>query len=291
MSILIIGGSGMLGHKLYQRLSTEFEVFATIRTNAAAVERFGIFNSHAIFPAVDVTDINSIRRVLEVVRPECVVNCVGVVKQNPTLADKIRTLTINSIFPNQLAQLSAEFGFRPITISTDCVFDGKTGNYSESDEPNARDLYGMSKLLGEVTEGRSLTIRTSIIGREISTSHSIVEWFLTHRGGSVDGYTKAIYSGFPTIELADTIANLIKNFPDLNGLFHISSEPISKFDLLTLANKYFNANITINPSEAVVVDRSLDSARFKALTGFASPDWEAMIARMAADPMPYDSFR
>ncbi len=291
MSILIIGGSGMLGHKLYQRLSTEFEVFATVRTDAASVERFGIFKSHAIFPGVDVTDIGSIRRVLEVVKPDCVVNCVGVVKQNPTLADKIRTLTINSIFPNQLAQLSAEFDFRLITISTDCVFDGKEGNYSESDEPNARDLYGLSKFLGEVSEGRSLTIRTSIIGREIATSHSIAEWFLAHRGGTVEGYTSAIYSGFPTIELADTIANLIKGFPDLNGLFHISSDPISKFDLLTLVNKYFKSNVSIKPSEAVIVDRSLDSTKFKTLTGFTSPDWETMIARMAADPTPYDSFR
>ena len=291
MSILIIGGSGMLGHKLYQRLSKEFEVFATVRTDVAAVERFGIFKSHAIFPGVDVTDIGSIRRVLEVVKPDCVVNCVGVVKQNPTLADKIRTLTINSIFPNQLAQLSEEFDFRLITISTDCVFDGKEGNYSESEEANARDLYGMSKFLGEVTEGRSLTIRTSIIGRELSTSHSIIEWFLAHRGGTVDGYTKAIYSGFPTIELADTIANLIKNFPDLNGLFHISSDPISKFDLLTFVNKYFKSNVSIKPSEAVVVDRSLDSTKFKTLTGFTSPDWESMITRMAADPTPYDSFR
>ena len=291
MSILIIGGSGMLGHKLYQRLSTEFEVFATVRSDIAAIERFGIFNTHSIFPDVDVANVAAVRRVIEIVRPECIVNCVGVVKQNPTLADKIRTLTINSIFPNQLAQLSAELDFRLITISTDCVFDGKVGNYSESDEANARDLYGMSKFLGEVIEGRSLTIRTSIIGRELSTSHSIVEWFLTHRSGTVDGYTKAKYSGFPTIELADTITNLINNFPDLNGLLHISSDPISKYDLLTLVNKHFDANVSIIPSEAVVVDRSLDSSRFKTLTGFSSPDWESMVARMAADPTLYDSFR
>ena len=291
MSILIIGGSGMLGHKLYQRLSPDFEVFATVRSDLATVERFGIFQGHSIFPGVDVTDPSAVRRVVEIVRPECVINCVGVVKQNPTLADKIRTLTINSIFPNQLAQLSAEFGFRLITISTDCVFDGKIGNYAEIDEANARDLYGLSKFLGEVTDGRSLTIRTSIIGRELSTSHSIVEWFLAHRGGTVDGYTRAIYSGFPTIELADTIAKLISNHSDLNGLFHISSGPISKFELLTLVNKYFKAGVSIVPSEAVVVDRSLDSTRFKKLTGFTSPDWESMIARMAADPTSYDSFR
>ncbi|MEQ1605249.1 MAG: SDR family oxidoreductase [Pyrinomonadaceae bacterium] len=291
MSILIIGGSGMLGHKLYQRLSSESEVCATVRSDLAAIEKFGIFKGHSVFPGVDVTVPAAVRRVIEVVRPECVVNCVGVVKQNPTLADKIRTLTINSIFPNQLAQLSLEFDFRLITISTDCVFDGKVGNYSESDEANARDLYGMSKFLGEVSDGRALTIRTSIIGREISTSHSIVEWFLAHRGGTVDGYTKAIYSGFPTIELADTIATLIKDFPDLNGLFHISGDPISKFDLLTLLNKYFKAEVSIAPSEAVVVDRSLDSTKFKTLTGFTFPDWESMVARMAADPTPYDSFR
>lgn len=291
MSILIIGGSGMLGHKLYQRFSSEFDVFTSVRSDLASISRYGLFNSKTVFPNVDITDPTAVRRVIEIVRPETVVNCVGVVKQNPTLADKIRTLTINSIFPNQLAQLTAECGFRLITISTDCVFDGKRGMSSESDEANARDLYGMSKLLGEVTEGRALTIRTSIIGRELSTSHSIVEWFLSHRDRTVGGYTKAVYSGFPTIELADTIANLIKNFPDLNGLFHIASDPISKFDLLSLVNKHFNAGVTIEPSEAVVIDRSLDASRFNALTGFKPLDWESMIARMAADPTPYDSFR
>ncbi len=291
MSVLIIGGSGMLGHKLYQRLSTQFEVFTTVRSDLDAIEKFGIFSKSSVFPKIDVTDIAAVRRVISVCRPECVINCVGVVKQNPTLADKIRTLTINSIFPNQLAELSAEFDFRLITISTDCVFDGSKGNYNEDDAADARDLYGLSKYLGEVHEGRALTIRTSIIGRELFTSHSIVEWFLSHRGGQVAGYTKAVYSGFPTVILADVIASIIADHPKLSGFFHIASAPISKFDLLTLVNTHCDANITIEPSDEFVVDRSLDATRFNSLTGFIPPDWESMVAAMAADTTPYETFR
>lgn len=291
MSILIIGGSGMLGHKVYQRLKTQADVFATVRSGFADLEGFGIFNKPNIFPEIDVTDIAAVKRVIAIVRPDCVINCVGIVKQNPTVADKIRTIAINSIFPNQLAKLSTEFGFRLIAISTDCVFDGKKDNYSEADEPNARDIYGLSKYLGEVSQENVLTIRTSIIGRELTTSHSLVEWFLRNRGGRVDGYKNAIYSGFPTIELADILANIIREFPLVNGLLHISSDPISKFDLLTLLNRHFDANISIEPSDELVVDRSLDSGRFREITGFQSPDWGTMIARMASDSTPYDEFR
>ncbi len=291
MSVLIIGGTGMLGHKLYQRLKLRFEVFATIRSDFESVKRFEIFAKPSIVTGVDVTDAAAIRRAIETVRPDCVVNCVGVVKQNPRLQDRVETLTINSIVPNRLAELSAEFGFRLITISTDCVFDGKKGNYSEIDPPNARDLYGLSKFLGEVTEGNALTIRTSIIGRELARSHSLVEWFLARRDGIVNGYSNAIYSGFPTIELADIIATLISDHPALNGLVHVSSDPISKLELLTLLNEHFAAGISITPDTDVVIDRSLDSAKFRKMTTIEPPRWPDMIARMAADPTPYERLR
>jgi len=281
----------MLGHKLYQRISPHFEVFATIRSDFDAVDRFGIFSRRSIISGVDVTEADSVRKVIETVKPECVINAVGLIKQVPASGEVVRTLSVNSIFPHWLAELAVEFGFRLITIGTDCVFSGEKGNYSEEDLPDARDLYGLSKLLGEVEGANSLTIRTSIIGRELSTSHSIVEWFLAQRGQSVRGFTKAIYSGFPTLEMADIIASLITNQPSLTGIYHVSSEPISKYKLLTLLNKYFNAGITIEPSEDVVIDRSLDSTKFRNLTGFEPPRWEQMIERMAADRTPYDTFR
>jgi|SRR5580765_7430819 len=289
--ILIVGGAGMLGHKLYQRLRLQFEVFATIRKEFATIERFGIFEKQSITENIDVTDHAAVIRAIESVRPDCVINAVGIIKQLPTSKDVINTLAINSIFPHRLAELSNQYGFRLITISTDCVFDGERGDYSEDDDPNARDLYGLSKLLGEVVNDNSLTIRTSMIGRELSTGHSIVEWFLGHRGGSVKGYINMIYTGFPTIVLADIISHLIAEHPTLNGICHISSEPISKFHLLELLNQYYDVNVNIEPYEDLAINRSLDSSQFRELTAFKPASWGDMIQSMVEDTTPYDLWK
>jgi dTDP-4-dehydrorhamnose reductase len=291
MRVLIFGANGMLGHKLYQRMSSQFDVLATIRRDFKSVERFGIFSRSSIVENIDVSNAVAIRSAIEYARPNCVINAVGLIKQLPKSKDVIQALAVNSIFPNRLAELSSEFGFRLITISTDCVFDGKRGNYAETDAPDASDLYGLSKLLGEVTIGEALTIRTSIIGRELSTSNSIVEWFLGKRGASVKGFQNAIYTGFPSIVLADIIADLIAHHPEVNGLYHVSGEKISKFDLLLLLNKYFDANVTIEPSAEVVVDRSLDSSKFRVATGFQPAKWAEMIEQMATDSTPYEKLR
>lgn len=290
MRVLIFGATGMLGHKLYQHFGDNFDVSATIRSDLGSIERFGLFDRADVIEDVDVSDTDSIKRAVEAARPDCVVNAIGIIKQVPTSKDVIQTLTTNSIFPHRLADLSAEFGFRLITIGTDCVFGGTTGNYNEADTPDARDLYGMSKLLGEVSTDNSLTIRTSIIGRELASVHSIVEWFLSNRGKSVRGYTNAIYSGFPTVVIADIIANLISEYPTLNGLYHLSSAPISKFDLLGLINRHFEAGVTIEPFDDYVIDRSLDCSRFRRATGFEPAPWDEMVRLMAADQTPYDSW-
>jgi len=291
MRILIFGANGMLGHKLYQRLSERFDVFGTIRSEFVAVERFQIFSPESIIENIEVDDISRIERAIDIAMPDCVVNAIGVIKQAPEMADSLATLTVNSVFPVRLQILAERHGFRLITISTDCVFTGRKGNYNESDIPDATDLYGVSKLLGEVGGERSITIRTSLIGRELGTSQSIVEWFLSNRGGQVKGFSRAIYSGFPTIVFADIVADLIKNHSELTGIWHIASDPISKLDLLTLLNKYFDAVIDVVPDDSVVIDRSLDSTRFRNAAGFAPDPWKAMIARMAADPTPYDKWR
>ncbi len=289
--VLIIGGKGMLGHKLVQALSERFEVWTTLHGSWSDVEKFGIFDQGRTIDKVDVTDIESVRQAVETSRPEIIINAVGVIKQLPAATDVVHTLEINSIFPHRLAQLTAELNARLILISTDCVFDGVAGNYSEDNLPNALDLYGQSKRWGEVTGGDCLTLRTSIIGRELSGTHSFVEWFLSNRGGDVNGFANAIYSGFPTIVFADIIASLITDHPDLRGLHHVSSEPINKFELLTLINKAYDAGVNIGRDEEFRIDRSLDSTRFRQATGFQPPSWQEMIERMANDPTPYDSFR
>ncbi len=221
------------------------------------------------------------------IEPDVVVNAVGIIKQVPLAKNVINTLLINSIFPHQLSELAEEFEFRLINISTDCVFSGEKGNYSESDLADAQDLYGKSKHLGEVVTGNCLTLRTSIIGRELETSHSLVEWFLSNRGESVKGFVNAIYTGFPTIVLADIMSNLIENHPDLCGLYHVSSEPINKLNLLRLINEAYQAKIEIEPFEDFIIDRSLNSQKFKEATGFEPTNWIEMIKKMAADNAIY----
>lgn len=234
--VLILGATGMLGHKLVQCLSVHFDVYSTIRGGFDNVERYGIFRRDRIIENVDATDAAILEKVIMETVPDIVINAIGVVKQVPSAKDVITTLELNSILPQRLAVLSKKHRFRLILFSTDCVFDGGRGMYTEQDTPNALDLYGKSKQLGEVSQENVLTIRSSIIGRELSTSHSLVEWFLSNRGGRVFGYTTAIYSGFPTIVIADIIRGLIVDHPSLSGVHHIASEPINKYELLGLVS-------------------------------------------------------
>lgn len=291
MRVLIFGASGMLGHKLHQRLKIDFEVFATVRSTFDSISRFDLFEKDSIVENVDVGDVISVRKAIERVNPDVVINAAGIVKQLRESEDTVKTLYINSVFPQRLAVLSSEYRFRLITISTDCVFSGKKGHYAETDIPDAVDLYGISKLLGEVKSENCLTIRTSIIGRELATEHSLVEWFLSNRGKTVKGYVNAIYSGFPTIVFAQIVADILTTHPDLNGVYHVSSDPINKFDLLGLLNKYYRADVQIEPFEEVVIDRSLDSSAFRNSTGFSPPGWEQMIETMASDPTPYETWK
>ena len=279
----------MLGHKLVQVLGRDFETFTTIRREFAAVERFLIFDKDRTIPGVDVTSPNQLINAIERANPDVVINCVGVIKQVASLPETM--VQINTLLPRRLAELSAKFSFRLISMSTDCVFAGTSGNRTESDPADATDAYGQTKFHGEVIQNNCLTIRSSIIGRELDTSHSLIEWFLSKRGQTVGGYSKAIYSGFPTIVFAEILRDLIRDQSDLSGLFHISSEPINKYDLLGLVNEAFEANVIIDPDESFVIDRSLDSEKFQAATGFVPPSWPDMIERMAADPTPYESFR
>ena len=285
MRVLIFGAGGMLGHKLMQELSADHEVFGTTRGETAALEKLRPHGN--VITGVSVEDQESIRRAIRETRPDVVVNAIGIIKQLPDSKNVITTLTVNSIFPHRLAELGREFGFRLISVSTDCVFSGSRGNYSEHDVPDAIDLYGKSKNLGEVVGENCLTLRTSIIGHELGTAHSLVDWFLSNRGGEVKGFANAIYSGFPTIVFAAIIDNLIRNRPELSGLYHVSSEPINKYDLLILINEAYAANVKIERDEEFRIDRSLDSTKFRSETGFKPPGWTEMIASMAADAQIY----
>lgn len=291
MKVLVLGGSGMLGHKLVQRWQDDFDVWTTLRGRFAKYERFRFFDNSKTIDSLSVLDTPALERAIVQVRPDVIFNAVGIVKQVPSAKNTVATLLINSVLPHQLAEMAAKFGARLIQISTDCVFDGTRGNYTEDDRPDATDLYGKSKNLGEVDDANCLTLRTSIIGRELTTEHGLVEWMLGNRGKTVRGYANAVFTGFPTIVLADIISNLIRNHRDLAGLYHVSSEPINKFDLLNLIKKSFDVNIEIERFDDFRIDRSLDSTKFRNAVGFTPPSWPEMIERMARDETPYETWR
>ena len=290
MKVLVIGGGGMLGHKLVQVFSREFDVFTTLRDRVETYAQFGIFDASKTFENIDIEDIAGVETIFEKIRPDVVVNAVGLIKQLPNAANVVETLNINAIFPHKLAGVAAKYGSRLIFISTDCVFSGEKGNYTENDVPDALDLYGMSKNLGEVCSDGCLTIRTSIIGRELLTKHSLVEWFLRRSGETIKGYTDAIFSGFTTLALAEILATVIRDQPALSGIYHVSSSPISKYDLLGLIKSAYDIDVGIVPSDEVKIDRSLDSSRFRKVTGIISAGLPEMVEQMASDPTSYEKW-
>ena len=286
MRVLILGAGGMLGHKVWQIFRDRFDCHATVRTRLA----LPLFDDDRVIDGFDAGDFDGVTRLIAKVRPQVVVNCIGVVKQLAAAHDPIASIMFNSLFPHVVGRACAEVGGRMIHSSTDCVFVGSRGGYREIDFPDAADLYGRSKLLGEVPVPH-LTIRTSIIGRELRTANGLVEWFLSHRGGSVRGLTKAVFSGVTTAALAETVANVIEQHPELHGLYHMAGEAISKYDLLVMLNEAFDAGIAITPDDSVVIDRSLDDTRFRNATASKRPAWPEMIAALAAESPHYERWR
>jgi dTDP-4-dehydrorhamnose reductase len=291
MRVVILGGSGMLGHKLWQALAPRFDTYVTFRQAATNYERFGIFDMERSIGNVSAENFDSVISTLADVRPQVVVNCIGIVKQDAAARDPVTSIGINALFPHRLAQMCRETSTRLIHLSTDCVFSGRKGNYSEHDTPDAEDLYGRSKLLGEVSGEHCLTIRTSMIGRELSGSHGLVEWFLSQKGPHVQGFKRAVFSGFTTNALSSIIAGIIAEPAELSGIYHVAAEPITKFDLLTLIKQTYGLEIEIDGNEAFVCDRSLNGSRFREQTGFLAPSWPEMIRLMHEDLTSYREFR
>lgn len=280
--VAVLGASGMLGNAMLRLFgdSPGFDVFGTVR-NGSARRFFPAHLQDRIVAHVDVTDQDGLVKALGSIRPDVIINCVGVVKQLESAKDPLATLPINALLPHRLARLGSLIGARIVHVSTDCVFNGSRGNYTEADRSDADDLYGRSKLLGELDQPGSITLRTSIIGRELQGNHSLVDWFLSQTG-PVKGYRKAIFSGLPTCELARVVRDYVLPKPELSGLYHVSSAPIDKFTLLQEIAKQYGHNVEVIADDAVAIDRSLDSSRFRQATGYAPPAWPDLIATMRA---------
>lgn len=291
MNILILGGSGMLGHRLWMDLRKEHEVWVTVRGEHNPFPVVPEFPEKFIRYRVDGMMFEEITRAMASIQPDLVINCIGLIKQMGHLArDPLFSIQLNSLLPHRISLICRAAKIRMIHISTDCVFSGKKGNYTEADQSDAEDLYGRTKFLGEVYYPHCVTLRTSIIGMELKNRLGLIEWFLA-QDGPIKGFKNAIYSGFTTDEIANIISNYVIPNPDLHGLYQVSSNPISKYDLLVMANKAFNKNITIQPEETFFCDRSLDSTRFRETTHYQPPTWQAMIDQMAASLPFYTALR
>jgi len=280
MKVLILGASGMLGNAMMRTLAEgeSLDVYGTARS--ASVKRFFAPElSDRIFTGIDVENQDSLAGVLAGLKPQVVINCIGLVKQLVEVNDPLAALPINAMLPHRLARLCELSGARLVHVSTDCVFAGTRGNYLESDPSDALDLYGKSKFLGEVAYPHAITLRTSVIGHELASAHGLVGWFLS-QAGPVKGYAKAIFSGLPTVELSRIVRDIVLPRPTLAGLYHVAAAPIAKFDLLKLIANAYGKTIAIEPDDRVVIDRSLNSDRFREATGYVAPAWPDLVAQM-----------
>lgn len=277
MRIIILGASGMLGSVMIRVLyeNPKLEVFGTIRSGIVA----SFFNkdlSKRLIAGIDVENHDALLSIFTKIKPDVVVNCVGLIKQITGADFPLTAIPINSLLPHRLSALCKLTGAGLIHISTDCVFSGDRGNYREDDLSDAKDIYGKTKFLGEVSDGHTITLRTSIIGHELQSAHGLLEWFLSQKE-SCYGYTRAIFSGLPTVELAQIVRDIVIPRPNLFGVYHVASHPISKYELLKLIAKVYGKEIEIIPSDQLVVDRSLNADRFRLATGYVAPDWTTLI--------------
>ncbi|EIO3979353.1 TPA: dTDP-4-dehydrorhamnose reductase family protein [Vibrio vulnificus] len=282
MKVLVIGATGMLGYSIFSNLSelSDLDVYGTVRS-VKGVKNF-FLSIDKLIPNVDVKNFATLEKSVLDVKPDVVINCIGLIKQYDVSKQHVEAIEINALLPHKIAQLCDSIQARLVHFSTDCVFDGKTGNYSESDLPTATDLYGRSKCLGEVDYGKHVTLRTSIIGHELKSSVSLVDWFLSQEG-SVRGFSKAVFSGLPTAYVAKILADYVLPNPSLSGLYQLSVDPIDKYSLISKVADVYNKQIEIEKFEDFEIDRSLNSTKFREETGFVPPSWDELVAFMHTD--------
>jgi dTDP-4-dehydrorhamnose reductase len=280
MKILILGISGMLGSTLFRYFSefSNYEVVGLMRSESEPLKRKFKF-SHKIISGVDAVDLDALEKIFLGTRPDIIINCIGVIKHLESAENSLIVLPINSMLPHRLAKLAELINARLIHFSTDCVFSGNLGGYKENDFADARDLYGRSKFLGEVSYENAITLRTSIIGHEVIRNISLIDWFLS-QNQAVRGYKNAIFSGLPTVEVANVILNYVLPNPQFFGLYHLAAKPISKYNLLQMVSNIYAKNIEIISDETVRIDRSLNAEKFNLAFNYVPPEWPDLVKKM-----------
>ncbi len=286
MKLLILGADGMLGHKLFQMLGEVYpETVGTISSDLAEspFDQVSFFQTDKIISNVSAMDFQGLENIIKSGSPDVVINCLRVATHGEETAPPIQSITVNSLLPHRLAEMAKEQGARLIHFSSDCVFDGKKGMYTEEDPPNATHDYGKTRSLGEVCADNTLVLRGSVIGRELKGSSSLLEWLFLQKGKEIKGFTRAIYSGLTSIETTNVVKLILEKTPQLTGLYNVASAPINKYDLLVLAKECFGVDVTIHKEDGFSVDRSLSAEKFRAGTGYVAPSWSSMMKELAEE--------
>lgn len=287
--ILILGASGLIGHKLFEKLGQRFdEVHGVLHRDRDTFSQCGLFAGDNVIDNVDVSNFERVLSILDTINPDVVLNCVGITKRRPEVKDPLCAINVNSMFPHRLANWAGEHGKRIIHFSTDCVFDGSIGDYTEESPTTGPDAYGQTKALGEIRYDHTLTIRSSFIGRELDVFSELLEWFIGQDGKTIKGFTRAYYSGVSTIFMSQVVGDIIESHPELNGLLQLSTpQPISKFDLLCVARDAFGMNVEIVPDDDFEIKPTLNGSKLRAAMNLEIPTWPEMMQELAADPL-YD---
>lgn len=284
MRIAILGVSGLIGHTLLKTLSNEFEIFGILHKKKDYYNNLELFNGNNIIENIDVKERVKLYGALSAINPDVILNCVGITKRKQEIHDLTNAININSLFPHELAMFAKENNIKVIHFSTDCVFDGKLGNYTEESNTTAEDIYGKSKALGEIKYENALTIRSSFIGHELFSKTELLEWFLSQEGKTVKGFTKAMYSGVSTKYLSNVVATIIRDYPTLSGLRHLSiDKPISKYDLLCLARDAYGINVEIIPDNTFEIMPTLNGNKLRNELNLSVPAWGKMMSELAQE--------
>lgn len=280
MKVLVLGASGMIGNTVLRVLNEQanWEVVGTVR-DSNVQQFFPPTIAQQLVAGVDLEYPDVLVKIFDQTRPDVVINCAGLTKHKPEAEDPLVSVPINTLLPHRLARLCKLVSARLIHISTDCVFSGGKGNYTEEDFADASDVYGKSKALGEVIYPHTLTLRTSTIGHELQSNYGLLDWFLSQKE-QCKGYTRAIFSGLPTVVFAQVIRDVVIPNKNLFGLYHVAAQPINKFELLTLIAGVYGKTIDIIEDDQLSIDRSLNANKFHLATGYVAPDWSTLIKLM-----------
>jgi len=284
MRVLILGVSGLIGHKIFQELSSSFEVFGTLHKSKELYGNIPLFSGQNVIENIDVSEFEILKGVLYAINPDVILNCVGITKRKLDINNTSEILTINSVFPHQLANWAKINQKRVIHFSTDCVFDGEIGNYKETSLTTAEDVYGRTKALGEINYKHTLTIRSSFIGQELFGKTELLDWFLSQNEKQIKGFRNTLYSGVSTIFMARVVKNIISNHPNLSGLYQLAPEkPISKYDLLCIAKEAFNVKVEIIPEDEHVHLPTLNGSKLRYEMNLIVPSWQEMMNELSSN--------